>query len=161
MLLFFFHPSSLHPSTSISRWQCPCVASLPAKRTMLLLAKFKPLTLSQVSYLCQAIQAVAGWSDHREICYCLHFTHCGCLLLYYFARAFINICELEICFLHISNPPETIRVGSRPGSAIINVNPGAIGTKCLAQGHIDRYFTLSAQRFGPATFWLLVQRSNR
>jgi hypothetical protein len=32
-----------------------------------------------------------------------------------------------------------------------------IRVKCLAQGHIDRFFTLSALVFKPATFWLLAQ----
>ena len=53
------------------------------------------------------------------------------------------------------------RVGSRPGSAIINGDPGAIRLKCLAQGHIDRFFTLSVLEFKLATFRILAQCSNR
>jgi hypothetical protein len=40
---------------------------------------------------------------------------------------------------------EPWRLGSR--SAIINGDPGATRVKCLAQGHIGRFFTLVAQRF--------------
>ena len=71
----------------------------------------------------------------------------------------IRMCELQMCFLHIPlRHPR--RVGSWPGSAIINADPGAIRVKCLAQGHVDRFVTLSAQGFKLLAFQLMAQRSN-
>jgi hypothetical protein len=44
--------------------------------------------------------------------------------------------------------------------AIINGNPETIRVKCIAQGHINTFFTLSAQGFKLVTFQLLAQHSN-
>jgi hypothetical protein len=58
------------------------------------------------------------------------------------------MCDLEMIFFCISQlylTPQ--RVGSQPGLAIINSDPGAIRVKCLAQRHIVIFFTLSARGF--------------
>ena len=63
----------------------------------------------------------------------------NCLISHMFKCVFYT-CELEMCFLHIQTLPETRSgLGSWPGSAIINGDPGEDRVKCLAHGHIDRF----------------------
>lgn len=57
--------------------------------------------------------------------------------------SYLRMRELEMCFLHITLfLRQPWRVGLRPGSDIINGDPGESMTKCLAQGHIGRFVDL-------------------
>jgi hypothetical protein len=66
------------------------------------------------------------------------------------------MCELEVCVLHIQTLPETPSESGVTVS-VCHYEPGAISFKCLAQGHVDRFFTLLALRVEQATFRLLAQ----
>jgi hypothetical protein len=69
------------------------------------------------------------------------------------------MCGLEMCFLHITTPPET----TLERGDIVDGDLGESRTKCLAQGHIGRFVDLvgsGIQTNNLSVTGLTIQTSN-